>query len=334
MSESPLASPREDVGLSPRTPAATSAKPHHRDRALAYSTVGTPDYIAPEVLQQRGYGKECDWWSLGVIMYECLVGYTPFYADDPVLTCRKILRWQQSLEIPASLVKKVSRQCIDFMLMLLTDSSKRLGRNGSDEIKAHPWFDGLDWNTLRLIPAPYVPEGSSRLKSLLSELRDLDPHSSQYLPLIRQLTSNFDEFKEDGTIWGSNIKSEVRKDKDNQFIGYTFKRKKDVVRTTLSSDVFGWGEPLPAGQSPPQPPSRASSSTATAIASQVLPKGTHKGVPPLPVAGMTEDMIFDDLRVSSIASSPRSTSTTEGSPRTSCGVSIGLAPSNGQVTPR
>jgi serine/threonine kinase 38 len=53
---------------------------------------GTPAYIAPEVLSQKGYGPECDWWSLGVIMFECLVGYTPFYSDDPVMTCRKILR--------------------------------------------------------------------------------------------------------------------------------------------------------------------------------------------------------------------------------------------------
>merc|ERR550537_1054753 len=79
--------------------ASTNGTQTHRDRKLAYSTVGTPDYIAPEVLMQKGYGKECDWWSLGVIMYECLVGYTPFYADEPVLTCRKILRWQQNLEI-------------------------------------------------------------------------------------------------------------------------------------------------------------------------------------------------------------------------------------------
>ena len=55
------------------------------------TTVGTPDYIAPEVLQKDGYGKEVDWWSLGVIMYECLVGYPPFYAEDSLATCRKVL---------------------------------------------------------------------------------------------------------------------------------------------------------------------------------------------------------------------------------------------------
>mmetsp|Transcript_21560 Transcript_21560/g.87991 ORF Transcript_21560/g.87991 Transcript_21560/m.87991 type:complete len:238 (+) Transcript_21560:1192-1905(+) len=54
------------------------------------STVGTPDYIAPEVLLKKGYGKECDWWSLGVVLYETLVGYPPFYADDAVKTCKKV----------------------------------------------------------------------------------------------------------------------------------------------------------------------------------------------------------------------------------------------------
>jgi serine/threonine protein kinase len=74
-------------------------------RENAYSTVGTPDYITPEVLALQngasGYSYTCavDWWSLGVIMYECLVGYTPFYADNPVTTCRKILKWRQTLEV-------------------------------------------------------------------------------------------------------------------------------------------------------------------------------------------------------------------------------------------
>ncbi|XP_074342087.1 uncharacterized protein LOC141679498 [Apium graveolens] len=59
-------------------------------RTLAFSTVGTPDYIAPEVLLKKGYGLECDWWSLGAILYEMLVGFPPFHTDDPISTCRKV----------------------------------------------------------------------------------------------------------------------------------------------------------------------------------------------------------------------------------------------------
>lgn len=66
----------------------------------AYSTVGTPDYIAPEVLMKAGYGMECDWWSVGAIMYEMMVGYPPFYSDDPMTTCRKIVNWRSTLRFP------------------------------------------------------------------------------------------------------------------------------------------------------------------------------------------------------------------------------------------
>jgi serine/threonine kinase 38 len=57
----------------------------------AYSTVGTLDYMAPEVLLKKGYGMECDWWSLGAIMYEMLIGYPPFCSDEPRITCRKVV---------------------------------------------------------------------------------------------------------------------------------------------------------------------------------------------------------------------------------------------------
>lgn len=60
---------------------------YKRNRKLAYSTVGTPDYIAPEVFCQAGYDETVDWWSVGVILYEMLVGHPPFYADEPSTTC-------------------------------------------------------------------------------------------------------------------------------------------------------------------------------------------------------------------------------------------------------
>ena len=76
----------------------------------AYSTVGTPDYIAPEVLTKTGYGMECDWWSLGAIMYEMMIGYPPFYSEDPMSTCRKIVNWRSTLRFPPEVHRRITAQ--------------------------------------------------------------------------------------------------------------------------------------------------------------------------------------------------------------------------------
>lgn len=60
---------------------------YKRVRKLAYSTVGTPDYIAPEVFGQQGYNETADWWSVGAILFEMMVGYPPFFSDEPSVTC-------------------------------------------------------------------------------------------------------------------------------------------------------------------------------------------------------------------------------------------------------
>ncbi|KAL9268244.1 Serine/threonine-protein kinase 38-like protein, partial [Drosera capensis] len=103
-------------------------------RKLAFSTVGTPDYIAPEVLQKKGYSLECDWWSLGAIMFEMLVGYPPFYSDDPITTCRKIVHWRNHLRFPDE--ARLSPEAKDLICRLLCDVEHRLGTRGLQEIKA------------------------------------------------------------------------------------------------------------------------------------------------------------------------------------------------------
>ncbi|KAK9470558.1 YNL161Wp-like protein [Dipodascopsis tothii] len=129
-------------------------------RLMAYSTVGTPDYIAPEIFIHTGYGQECDWWSMGAIMYECLVGFAPFASETPRETCNKILAWPETLHFPDDV--HVSREAEDLIRRLLTSADQRLGRGGADEIKAHPFFAGVDWDSMREFQAPFVP----RLQSI------------------------------------------------------------------------------------------------------------------------------------------------------------------------
>jgi serine/threonine kinase 38 len=132
---------------------------YKRNRQLAYSTVGTPDYIAPEVFGQCGYNETVDWWSVGAILFEMLVGYPPFFSDDPSVTCQKILHWRKTLNIPPD--ANLTPAATDILKRLLCDSENRLGANGVDEIKSHPFFEGLDWENIRASKAPYIPELTS-----------------------------------------------------------------------------------------------------------------------------------------------------------------------------
>ncbi|KAK1805531.1 hypothetical protein P4O66_019830 [Electrophorus voltai] len=134
-----------------------AARQHQR--CLAHSLVGTPNYIAPEVLLRTGYTQLCDWWSVGVILYEMLIGQPPFLATTPLETQMKVINWQTTLHIPAQ--AKLSAQASDLIVKLCRGPEDRLGKNGADEIKAHPFFKGVDFSVdLRQQhhPAPYVPK--------------------------------------------------------------------------------------------------------------------------------------------------------------------------------
>jgi len=88
-------------------------------RQLAFSTVGTPDYIAPEVFSQKGYNHQVDWWSIGVILFEMVIGYPPFYSDTPQKTCQKIVNWKKHFAIPKE--PKISSACSDLIKKLICE---------------------------------------------------------------------------------------------------------------------------------------------------------------------------------------------------------------------
>uniref|UniRef100_A0A4W4H5K9 non-specific serine/threonine protein kinase n=1 Tax=Electrophorus electricus TaxID=8005 RepID=A0A4W4H5K9_ELEEL len=129
------------------------------------TAVGTPDYISPEVLMSQGgtgyYGRECDWWSVGVFIYELLVGDTPFYTESLVGTYGKIMDHKNSLTFPNDM--EMSKEAKDLICAFLTDREVRLGRTGVDEIKCHPFFKNDQWtfDTIRDTMAPVVPELNS-----------------------------------------------------------------------------------------------------------------------------------------------------------------------------
>ena len=129
--------------------------PNKRTHQKLYSCVGTAFYVAPEVLKKKGYSQEIDWWSVGVIFYEMLVGYAPFYAEETQEVINKVLG--KIWEVPEEI--NLSKEALDFMNRMMSDPNERLGKNGSEEIKSHPFFKGVDWDNIRNnMKPPFIPD--------------------------------------------------------------------------------------------------------------------------------------------------------------------------------
>ncbi|RHZ57909.1 serine/threonine-protein kinase [Aspergillus thermomutatus] len=197
--KSPDASKNHNEVKLDRNPPSTNVldwRDNNQKRRLARSVVGTSQYMAPEIIRGEAYDGRCDWWSVGIIIYECLYGFTPFASVDRQETKWKIHHHVQTLffpaERPADLM--VSTEAIDLINRLLQDKEYRLSsskykvneplilppnlrrsilfddsrnRNyqgfyvyadDAGDIKAHPFFHGINWRTHHLTEPPFTPK--------------------------------------------------------------------------------------------------------------------------------------------------------------------------------
>ncbi|PLW11074.1 hypothetical protein PCANC_22965 [Puccinia coronata f. sp. avenae] len=223
-----------------------------RDRKrkkMAYSVVGTNNYMAPEVLKSGGYDHACDWWSLGVILFEMIYGYPPFSSRSRQITRTKIMQWKSYLQFPTS--PRISQQGAHFIQSLLCDRKDRLGssvrpavaqrnnqrnpaskwlnfeaniqREGADELKAHPWFNEINFKTIHLEKPPFIPKLQSETDTRYFE-DDIDANplplpGGAAKPTTRDLLLGHSQY-------GADI-LETRK--KHAFVGYTFKSPRREV---------------------------------------------------------------------------------------------------------
>lgn len=155
----------------------------------SFTVCGTPEYLAPEIIKSEGHQKSADWWAFGILIYEMLVGYPPFFDHNPYKIYKKVV--QGDYTIPEDL----NREAADLIRKLLTRQPEaRLGSSSSEEVKRHEWFEGVDFETVfrKEIPTPWVP--SLKSDEDTSSFADYPEDSSFFVPASEKVNELFRDF--------------------------------------------------------------------------------------------------------------------------------------------
>jgi serine/threonine protein kinase len=173
------------------------AKENVNESTKASSFCGTPEYLAPEILEKVPYGKEVDWWSLGVILYEMLTGVPPFYNKN------KNKLFDSISHIKVKYPSFLSKDAVSLLKQLFVREN-RLGQKGVNEIKSHPFFKEIQWDAIynKKIRPPFVP----KLKSE-SDTKYID---SEFLSELA-----YDSYQPEDSLLSN----------DDMFIGFSYNNK-------------------------------------------------------------------------------------------------------------
>uniref|UniRef100_A0A452S358 non-specific serine/threonine protein kinase n=1 Tax=Ursus americanus TaxID=9643 RepID=A0A452S358_URSAM len=171
---------------------------------------GTPEYIAPEVILRQGYGKPVDWWAMGIILYEFLVGCVPFFGDTPEELFGQVIsdeiNWPEKDEAPPPDAQDL------ITLLLRQNPLERLGTGGAYEVKQHRFFRSLDWNSLLRQKAEFIPQleseddtsyfdtRSEKYHHMETEEED-DTNDEDFNVEIRQFSSCSHRFSKVSDMW-------------------------------------------------------------------------------------------------------------------------------------
>jgi cGMP-dependent protein kinase len=157
------------------------------------TTCGTPDYFAPEIIASKGHAHGVDWWTLGILSFELMIGHPPFESATPMQIYKKVKKGINKVNFP----KKCPQSCEDFIKALCHGNpSERLPmrKGGTKNIKSHPWFEGFDWTAMEEVKMtpPYLPKVKST--------KDIGNFSASEEDLPPQVS-----YKDPGTGWDKDF---------------------------------------------------------------------------------------------------------------------------------